>query len=88
MASLMNISMAHHEEPQISLHLLAAIPHGLYVEVFPNPERDPLWSEIPSKHPRIADRYMYVPDAPGFAIPLRAEMINGFRSGKIQKVHV
>jgi L-alanine-DL-glutamate epimerase-like enolase superfamily enzyme len=79
MASMMNVSMAHHEEPQVALHLLAAVPHGLYVEIFPNPERDPLWFELPSEHPRIADGYMYVPDAPGFGIPLRNELIDPSR---------
>jgi hypothetical protein len=28
--------MAHHEEPQIAVHLLCALPNTLYVEIFPN----------------------------------------------------
>jgi L-alanine-DL-glutamate epimerase-like enolase superfamily enzyme len=84
MAGMMNVSMAHHEEPQVALHLLAAIPHGLYVEVFPNPERDPLWFDLPEKQPRIADGYMYVPDAPGFGIPLRRELIDQHRAGVLR----
>jgi len=83
MAGMMNVGMAHHEEPQVALHLLASIPHGLYVEIFPNPERDPLWFELPEQHPRIADGYMYVPDGPGFGIPLRSEVIERYRSGAI-----
>jgi D-arabinonate dehydratase len=67
----------------VALHLLASIPHGLYVEIFPNPERDPLWFELPEQHPRIADGYMYVPDGPGFGIPLRSEVIERYRSGAI-----
>ena len=33
--------MAHHEESQIALQLLAGVPHGTYVECFADPERDP-----------------------------------------------
>jgi L-alanine-DL-glutamate epimerase-like enolase superfamily enzyme len=80
MASLLNVGMAHHEEPQVALHLLAAIPHGLYVEIFPNPERDPLWFELPEKQPRIEDGYMHVPDAPGLGIPLRGDLIDQHRA--------
>ena len=37
-----DVQMAHHEESQISLHLLAAIPHGTYAECF-TPQRDPIY---------------------------------------------
>ena len=80
MASLMNIGMAHHEEPQAALHLLAAVPNGLYVEIFPNPERDPLWFELPVSHPKIEDGFMYVPQEPGFGISLRPEIIDQYRA--------
>lgn len=83
MAGLMNIGMAHHEEPQIALHLLSSIPHGLYVEIFPNPERDPVWFELPSVHPKIEDGCMYVPDEPGFGIPLREDLISPFRRERV-----
>jgi D-galactarolactone cycloisomerase len=33
LASCFDVQMAHHEEPQISGHLLAAYPHGTYLEV-------------------------------------------------------
>ncbi|MBS1850466.1 MAG: mandelate racemase/muconate lactonizing enzyme family protein [Acidobacteria bacterium] len=83
MAGPMNIGMAHHEEPQVALHLLTAIPHGLYVEIFPNPERDPLWFELPEKQPRIAGGYMHVPDAPGLGMPLRTELIEQYRANAL-----
>jgi L-alanine-DL-glutamate epimerase-like enolase superfamily enzyme len=35
-----DVRMASHEEHQITLHLLAAVPNGLCVEIFPNYERD------------------------------------------------
>jgi D-arabinonate dehydratase len=83
MAGMMNISMAHHEEPQVALHLLASVPNGLYVEIFPDPERDPLWVELPAIHPKIEDGYMYLPQEPGFGIPLRLEIIERYRADAV-----
>ena len=45
MAEHFHVKMAHHEEAQVALHCLAAIPHSLFVEIFPNPKRDPMWFE-------------------------------------------
>lgn len=84
MASMFNVSMAHHEEPQVAIHLLASIPHGLYVEVFPNPERDPLWFELPAVHPKIVHGHMEVPTTPGLGIPLREEVIEHYRAKDLQ----
>jgi D-arabinonate dehydratase len=81
MAGLFHVQMAHHEEPQIALHLLASIPHSLYVEIFPNYERDPMWVDLPVEQPRIADGYMYLPDKPGFGIDLNQEIIEKYRVG-------
>ena len=67
MASAKNIRMAHHEEPQVSIHLLSSIPHGLYVEIFPDPKRDPMWCELPLNRPQIKDGYMSLPQGPGWA---------------------
>src|SRR6185295_4027986 len=47
LASSMGIGMAHHEEPQVAVHLLSSIPHGLYVEIFADPQRDPMWFDLP-----------------------------------------
>jgi D-arabinonate dehydratase len=45
-ASAYEVQMGHHEEPQVSAHLLASIPHGTYVETF-DPDRDPIfWNLI------------------------------------------
>jgi L-alanine-DL-glutamate epimerase-like enolase superfamily enzyme len=80
MASAKNVKMAHHEEPQVSIHLLASIPHGLFVEIFPDPQRDPMWSELPLNPPQIRDGYMRVPDKPGLGIDLNPEVISKFRA--------
>lgn len=83
MASMTNVTMAHHEEPQVAIHLLAAIPHGLYVEIFPDPDRDPIWFELPSKHPEIKEGFMHVPQSPGLGIPLKEEVIEKYRAGTV-----
>lgn len=75
MASVLGIGMAHHEEPQVAIHLLASIPHGLYVEIFNNPARDPMWFDLPVNQPRVQDGYMEVPQGPGLGIDLNSEVI-------------
>jgi D-arabinonate dehydratase len=83
LASSLNVSMAHHEEPQVSVHLLAAIPHGLYVEIFPERARDPLWFELPSTHPVIVNGWMRVPEGPGLGIPLKGEVIERYSAAPL-----
>lgn len=78
-ASMMNVTMAHHEEPQVAAHLLASIPHGLFVEIFPDRDRDPMWQELPCTHPRVEDGFMHIPTSPGLGMPLRAELIEQYR---------
>jgi D-arabinonate dehydratase len=79
MASAFNVQMAHHEESQVALHLLASIPHGLYVEIFPNIKRDPLWYELPVQRPVIRDGYMHLPDGPGLGMSLNEDVIARYR---------
>jgi L-alanine-DL-glutamate epimerase-like enolase superfamily enzyme len=79
MASAFNVQMAHHEESQVALHLLASIPHGLYVEIFPNIRRDPLWYELPVERPVIRDGYMFLPERPGLGMTLNEEVITRYR---------
>jgi len=79
MASAFNVQMAHHEESQVALHLLAAIPHGLYVEIFPNRRRDPLWYEIQQAPPPIQDGYMLLSQRPGLGLELNEEIIQRYR---------
>ncbi len=80
MAHSFGVGMAHHEEPQIALHLLAAVPNGLYVEIFPSYQRDPMWYDLPVQRPAIRDGFMYVPDGPGFGMPLRQDTIDRWRA--------
>lgn len=79
MASAFEVQMAHHEESQIALHLLASIPHGLYVEIFPDVERDPLWYELLLNRPEIKAGHMTVPSEPGLGLKLDEAVIARYR---------
>jgi D-arabinonate dehydratase len=80
MASLSHVQMAHHEEPQVALHLLAAVPNSLYVEIFPNYERDPMWIDLPIETYRIKDGFMELPDKPGLGMDLNKDVIEKYRA--------
>ncbi|MBI4207890.1 MAG: mandelate racemase/muconate lactonizing enzyme family protein [Betaproteobacteria bacterium] len=73
------IQMAHHEEPQIAQHLLAAVPHGTYLECFADPERDPVWQNMWVNRPVIRDGTFQVTPDPGFGIALDQDMIRKYR---------
>ena len=73
------VEMAHHEEPQIAQHLIAAIPHGTYVECFADPERDPVWQAMWANRPPIKDGMMEVALGPGFDLVLDEGIIQRYR---------
>jgi L-alanine-DL-glutamate epimerase-like enolase superfamily enzyme len=79
MARLMNVEMAHHEEPQIAIHLLAAHPHSTYVEIFLNRRRDPLLWTLPQGFPIIKNGMMDVPEADGIGFTLNKQVIEQYR---------
>ncbi|MEX2644279.1 MAG: enolase C-terminal domain-like protein [Acetobacterales bacterium] len=80
--ALAGVRMAHHEEPQIALHLLAAVPHGTYVECFADPDRDPIWQSMWLNRPRPVDGMVTLPDRPGFGIELDAGMVERYREDR------
>jgi len=74
------VKIAHHEESQIAINLLTAIPHGTYVECFAHPERDPVWREMWANRPPVVDGQMAAPEGPGFGLELDQDMIRRYRS--------
>ena len=76
------IELAHHEEPQIAAHLLAAVPNGTYVECFPDPERDPLWASFIKNRAPIANGTIEVPAGPGFGLQLDWDLVEKYRLGR------
>lgn len=79
-ASAYEVQMGHHEEPQVSAHLLASIPHGTYVETF-DPDRDPVfWNLIANRRDFDNGEYQ-VPSGPGLGLDLDWDYVRRYRSG-------
>lgn len=77
--ALADVEMAHHEEAQIAAHMLAAVPHGTYVECFADPERDPIWQSVWVNRPPVKDGIMPVPKGPGLGIQLDWAAVEKYR---------
>jgi D-galactarolactone cycloisomerase len=78
LAQCFDVKMGHHEEPQISAHLLAAHPQSTYLEVF-QPERDPLFYDlVANRSPFRQGRYK-VPQGPGWGLVLDEDVIKRCR---------
>ena len=73
------LQMAHHEESQISQHLLAAVAHGTYAECFADPERDPVWQTMWANRPAIKDGMMEVAGDSGFGLILDEGLVRKYR---------
>lgn len=74
LASAFGVRMAHHEEPQISAHLLGSISHGTYVECF-LPERDPLFWQLITNRGEIKNGRYPIPQGPGLGLMLDESLI-------------
>ena len=79
MALAFDVSMAHHEEPQVASHLLCSIPHGTYVECF-HPDRDPIWWNLIANRPPLVDGQIELSDAPGLGWELDGDYIERYRA--------
>jgi L-alanine-DL-glutamate epimerase-like enolase superfamily enzyme len=78
MARSYDVEMGHHEEPQVSSHLLASIPHGTFAETF-HPDRDPIWWNLPANRPQLSDGYIALPHRPGLGWELDLDYIERYR---------
>jgi L-alanine-DL-glutamate epimerase-like enolase superfamily enzyme len=74
LAASFRVELAHHEEPQISAHLLASVPSHTFVECF-DEERDPFFWNLSDLATRFTAGRYRVPDGPGFGITLNAEYV-------------
>jgi D-galactarolactone cycloisomerase len=81
LCAVAGVQMAHHEESQISRHLLAGVPHGTYAECFADPERDPVWQTMWANRPAIKDGIMEVGHDPGFGLILDDGLVQRYRAG-------
>ncbi len=77
-ATSYDVQMGHHEEPQVSTHLLASIPHGTYAECF-HPDRDPFWWNLIANRPALVDGALPLPNSPGLGWELDWDYIEHHR---------
>jgi D-galactarolactone cycloisomerase len=78
MATVYDVNMAHHEEPQVAAHLLASIPNGTYLEYF-HPQRDPIWHNLIANRPKLSDGRVQLPAGPGLGWVLDEDYIKTYR---------
>jgi D-arabinonate dehydratase len=78
MAAAFGVTMAHHEEPQISAHLLASISHSACMEVF-HPDRDPLFYRLVANREPFKDGFYKVPEGSGWGLELDEALISKIR---------
>lgn len=79
LCQLHDIGLAHHEEPQIALHMLAAFPQGIAVECFADPDRDPIWAGLIANRPDPKNGIIAVPQGPGFGLELDWDLVKRYR---------
>lgn len=73
-----DVAMGHHEEPQVSTHLLASVPHGTVAECF-HPDRDPFWWRLIANRPVVTDGKVILPERPGLGWELDASYVASHR---------
>jgi D-arabinonate dehydratase len=74
LASAFGVQMGHHEEPQVSAHLLASVPDATFVECF-DEDRDPIfWNLFANRAPFQRGIYR-LPQGPGFGIELNEDFV-------------
>ena len=79
MATVYDVNMAHHEEPQVAAHLLASIPNGTYLEYF-HPQRDPIWHNLIANRPTLSEGRVQLPTGPGLGWALDEDYIKTYRT--------
>lgn len=77
MAAVFGVQMAHHEEGQVSSHLLASIPHGTFLETF-HEQRDPIWHHLLANRPPIVDGHITLTERPGLGWELDQDFIERY----------
>lgn len=75
MAEAFDVPVVSHLVPEIHVHLVAAIPHGLTVEYMP-------WSlRLFEETPAIEDGQLVVPQKPGLGLKFDADIIKRYQVG-------
>jgi D-galactarolactone cycloisomerase len=77
-AQAFSVQMGHHEEPQISSHLLSSVSNGTYMETF-HPDRDPLFYALVANRGKFDNGWYDVPQGAGFGIEMDQAVIAKYR---------
>lgn len=77
-AASYDVQMGHHEEPQVSTHLIASQAHGTYSECF-HPDRDPFWWHLIANRPPLVDGSITLSEAPGLGWELDWDYVDKYR---------
>ncbi len=78
MAQSQDLPISSHGKSEISVHLLCAIPNGLYVECFID-TFDPLWADKFKESLAIDNGFIHPSDRPGIGIELNEEVLTPYR---------
>ena len=75
MAEAFNLPVVSHLVPELHVHLIAAIPHGLTVEYMP-------WTlRLYEETPRLENGLLHVPDTPGFGLAFDQAALKRYQVG-------
>jgi D-galactarolactone cycloisomerase len=80
LAELHGVALAHHEEPQVSSHLLTTVSDGLAVEFF-HAERDPVWHAMLVDAPPITAGRVAPSERPGLGLEFDPDFVARYRVG-------
>ncbi|MGK9232238.1 mandelate racemase/muconate lactonizing enzyme family protein [Inquilinus limosus] len=78
LCALHGVRVGHHEEAQIAMQMIAAVPNGICVECF-EPVRDPIWAGLIANRPNPVDGIIQIPQGPGFGLSLDWDMVGRYR---------
>ena len=78
LAACFGVEMAHHEEPQVSAHLLGSVAHATYLETF-HPDRDPLFYRLVANRSPFSGGAYKLPAGAGFGLELDEAVIAKYR---------
>ena len=71
------IEIGHHEEPQVSSHLLATVPRHTFVECF-DEGRDPFFWQLSDIASFLVDGRLRLPQRPGLGIDFDADFVERY----------
>ena len=77
LCSAFGVEMGHHEEPQVSSHLLASVPRHTFVECF-DEERDPFFWGLTDLSTHLRDGWLHLPERSGFGVEFDPDYVERY----------